>query len=90
MADMIRQSFFAAMSTPYFSTSNLEPDRVTDAELATFATVAGLIGPHEAFTPALREFALIVMERCAGVADDYLCDGPAGNEIRAVFGIGPA
>ncbi|MDO9404803.1 MAG: hypothetical protein Q7T87_12295 [Polaromonas sp.] len=76
------------MSTPYFSTSNLEPDRVTDAELATFATVAGLIRTHEPLTPALREFALIVMERCAGVADDYLGDGPAGNEIRAVFGIG--
>lgn len=69
---------------------SLQPEVLTEQELSNFALIAGFSPMQGRLTPELREFALIVMEKCAGIGDKYTDGrnkGNAGDEIRAMFGI---
>lgn len=63
---------------------------VTDKQLVNLAKLAGINIQGEVLAPELLEFALLIMEKCAGVGDKYI--GPkgkrtAGDEIRGLFGL---
>lgn len=63
---------------------------VADLDLSRMARAAGVIAEEEALSPQLREFALMVMEKCAAVGDAFVDDcyeDTAGVHIRRRFGI---
>lgn len=60
-----------------------------DADLAVIAQAAGALPPGAAMTPALLEYTLAIVGKCASIGDGYTDeDGSAGDEIRAAFGLG--
>lgn len=77
------------MAASEITQHRLQPELLTESELSNFALIAGVGDVAGPLTPQLREFALIVMEKCAGIADKYddRQYGNAGDEIRALFGL---
>jgi hypothetical protein len=62
----------------------------TSRELANLAKLAGLPVEGDELTPELHEFALLIMEKCAGVGDHYSHpkrSRNAGDAIRRLFGL---
>ena len=60
-----------------------------EEDIGAIAQAAGLLLEGAELPEPMLQFALAVAERCASVVDRYGNDeGNAGEEIRALFGIG--
>ena len=66
------------------------PERREPLEVfAALASDLALIRPGDKLDQGMIDFALAVVEKCAGVADCYFdnrSDGCVGDHIRAVYG----
>lgn len=68
--------------------SDFQFGAITDKQLANLAKLAGVMTQGDALTPELQEFALLIMEKCAGIGDKYRGKNhTAGDEIRRLFGL---
>ena len=78
------------MSSQLFSPIGDPRVALSDGQLTSFAHLAGVLPNNTRITPELLEFALLVMEKCAGIGDLYSdpeTGETAGSEIRALFGL---
>lgn len=63
---------------------------IDEQQLSRMARLSGAMPAGQPITPQLKEFAMMVMEKCAATADPFVDERyelTAGDEIRARFGL---